>query len=158
MQQLKKNDIYLKFDMFFSTGMRVNSENSFQDLGPILSKKFSFRFEVRASTDAYLGLSSGNSTKISGYWIVLGGWKNSKGCLRDGFVHGTTCFAEHYAFILKSAEYVKFWVTWNYGNIRVGIGETFNQGQIMQNNFHNVYDINNLLIKSFNKANWIVYL
>lgn len=156
MQQMKKNDIYLKFDMFFSTGMRVNSENFWQDLGPILSnsKKFSFRFEVRASTDVYRKLEKKNS----GYWIVLGGWENSKSCLRDGFVHGTTCFAEHYAFILKSAEYVKFWVTWNYGNISVGIGETFNHGQIMQNNFHNVYDINNLLIKSFNIANWIAYL
>ena len=149
--------------MFLSTGIKVNSENFWQDLGPILSnsKKFSFRFEVRASTDAYLGLSTGNSTKFSCYWIVLGGWENSQSCLRDGFVPGTTCFAEHYAFILKSAEYVKVWVTWNYGNIRVGIGETFNHGQIsqmMQNNFHNVYDINNPLIKSFNIANWIVYL
>lgn len=87
--------------MFLSTGMKVNSENFWQDLGSILSKKFSFRFEVRASTDAYLGLSTGNSTKFSGYWIVLGGWGNSKSCLWDGFVPGTTCFADHFAFILK---------------------------------------------------------
>ena len=144
--------------MFLSTDMKVNYKNIWQDLGPILSKKFFFRFEVRASTDAYSGLSTGHSTKFSGYWIVLGGWENSKSCLRDGIVPGNTFFAEHYAFISKSAEYVKFWVTWNYGNIRIGIGETLNHGQIMQNNFHNVYDINNLLIKSFNKANWIVYL
>ena len=57
--------------MFLSTGMKVNSENFWQDLGPILSKKFSFRFEVGDSTDVYLGLSTRNSTTFSGYWIVL---------------------------------------------------------------------------------------
>ena len=96
--------------------------------------------------------------KLNNIFRLLDCFGNSKSCLRDGFVPGTTSFADHFAFILKSAEYVKFWVTWNYGNISVGIGETFYHGQIMQNNFHNVYDMNNVLIKSFNIANWIVYL
>ena len=124
-----------------------------------MSRKWSLRFDVRASQDAYLGLSTGNSTTFNGYWIVLGGWTNTKSCLRHGFVYASTCFNTHYGASLNASEFVKFWVKWDFGNVCVGVGDTLENGQILQYNFSNAYAINNVLVKSSsNTANWMFHL
>lgn len=94
-----------------------------------------------------------------GYWIVLEGFSIAKSCLRDGFIPGSTCYATHIAPYLTNTEYVRYWVQWDHGNVRVGIGEAFGSAQIMQHQFPDVYLISNVLLKSYkNKANWIIYL
>ena len=124
-----------------------------------MSRKWSLRFDVRASQDAYLGLSTGNSTTFNGYWIVLGGWTNTKSCLRHGFVYASTCFNTHYGASLNASDIVKFWVKWEFGNVCVGVGDTLENVQILQYNFPNAYAIINILVKSSsNTANWMFHL
>lgn len=114
----------------------------------------SLRFDLRASNDAYLGLSTGNSTIFPGYWIILGGWNNLHSCLRLGFT-SRTCLDLHSEPSLKATEYVKFWVLWDSGNIRVGKGEELGNGQILQYVFSNDYVISNVLAAGH--ADWIFY-
>lgn len=129
------------------------------DIGSVLTRKLSIQFAVRASIDAYFGLSTGNTSASSGYWVVIGGWNNLKSCLRDGFVYASTCYNTHSGSLLKSTEYVRFWVKWYLGHVRVGISETVGEGQIMQFRFPNTYPVSNILLKSRgNAANWIIYL
>lgn len=129
------------------------------DIGSVLTRKLSIQFAIRASIDAYFGLSTGNTSASSGYWVVIGGWNNLKSCLRDGFVYASTCYNTHSGSLLKSTEYVRFWVKWYLGHVCVGISETVGEGQIMQFRFPNAYPVSNILLKSRgNAANWIIYL
>lgn len=129
------------------------------DIGSVLTRKLSIQFAVRASIDAYFGLSTGNTSASSGYWVVVGGWNNLNSCLRDGFVYASTCYYTHSGSLLKSTEYVRFWVKWYLGHVCVGISETVGEGQIMQFRFPNAYPVSNILLKSSgNAANGIIYL
>ncbi|XP_052676240.1 uncharacterized protein LOC128157685 [Crassostrea angulata] len=137
----------------------ITTDGSWIDIGPLLLGRFSIQFAVKASNDAYFGLSSGDTTALPGYWIVLEGFSMAKNCLRDGFTAGSTCFATHIAPYLTNTEYVRYWVQWDHGNVRVGIGKAFRSAQIMQHQFPAAYYISNVLLKSFkNKADWIIYL
>lgn len=139
--------------------IQVTSGDVWMDIGSVLTRKLYIQFAVQASQDAYFGLSTGNTSASSGYWIVLGGWNNLKSCLRDGFVYGSTCYYTHNGLLLTSTEYVRFWVKWYLGHVRVGISETVGEGQIMEFNFPNAYPVSNIFLKgSGNAANWIIYL
>lgn len=148
-------NVYFSFTEIYN----ITTDGSWIDIGPLLLGRFSIQFAVKASNDAYFGLSSGDTTALPGYWIVLEGFSMAKNCLREGFTAGSTCFATHIAPYLTNTEYVRYWVQWDHGNVRVGIGKAFGSAQIMQHQFPAAYHISNVLLKSLkNKADWIIYL
>ncbi|XP_061188194.1 uncharacterized protein LOC133196302 [Saccostrea echinata] len=130
------------------------------DLGTLVGRRTSIRLKVKTTRDAYVGLASGNTTVNSGYWIVLGGWANTKSCLRDGFVIGGTCYSTSIASHLSGAQFTNFWIKWQSSRIEVGLGEIFGRETILDYTFPKVYQINNLLLRNAHssQAEWIIYL
>ena len=74
--------------------------------------------------------------------------------MRDGFVSGT-CYSQHIGSYLSPREFVRYWVQWDHGNIRVGIGEAVGGSKIMEHQFPTAYPIINLLLRN---GQWIIYL
>lgn len=139
----------------FCNMIHVTSARSWIDIGPLLTGRLSIQFSVRGSNDAYFGLSSGNTTASPGYWIILEGFSMGLNCLRDGFITGT-CYSQHIGHYLTTTDYVRYWVKWEHGNVRVGIGDSFESEQIMAHQFRVAYSISNVFLK--NGPNWIIYL
>lgn len=128
------------------------------DLGIQLSRRKSIRFQVKATNDVYIGLSSGHNRDSTGYWVILGGWGGTTSCLRDGFVHGSQCYSTYIGPVLSGEQYRSFWVTWNEGHVRVGTGETVGTGTIMDHVFPNVYTVRHALIATVVRGEWVIYL
>ncbi|XP_062606168.1 uncharacterized protein LOC134267978 [Saccostrea cucullata] len=130
------------------------------NIGTLITRRTSIRLQIKATQDAYVGLASGNTTASSGYWIVLGGWSNTKSCLRDGFVYGSTCYSTSIGSHLSGAQFTKFWINWQSSRIEVGLGDTFGHQSIFDYTFANVYQINHLLLRNAysSQCEWIIYL
>ncbi|XP_061188192.1 uncharacterized protein LOC133196301 [Saccostrea echinata] len=143
----------------FCSNINVTSRNgeTWLDLGTLLVRRNSIRFDVKARNDVYFGLSSQNTSTGSGYLVLLGGWNDRASCLRDGFVYGSTCFSTYHGSVLSDTQYTKYWVTWMFGRIRVGFGETIGNRTFIDHTFPHVYPVNNLLLSS-SEAGWIIYL
>ncbi|XP_035695721.1 uncharacterized protein LOC118429347 [Branchiostoma floridae] len=81
-----------------------------------------FTFEVKATNDVHVALSSQNQDLANMYEIVIGGWSNRKSAIRrrkQGTNRGTTWTSG----INSKTEYRKFWITWSPdGTIAVGRG------------------------------------
>lgn len=134
--------------------IHVTAPTTWIDIGPLLLGRLSLQFSVKASNDAYFGLSSGNTAAFPGYWIILEGFSMDLNCIRDGFVTGT-CYSQHIGSYLSPRESVRYWVQWDQGNIRVGIGEAVGSSKIMEHQFPNAYPISNVLLRN---GQWIIYL
>ncbi|XP_056009465.1 uncharacterized protein LOC125680079 [Ostrea edulis] len=145
---------------FCSIQVTTYDGDAWHDVSLHVTGRNAILFAVKTAQDAYLGLRSADLSASSGYWVVLGGWYNGKSCLRDGFVVGSTCFSEHQGSVLSEAEYTTFWITWEFGRIRVGLGETSGNCTIMDHTYSNVYSINYISLKSQHspKAEWIIFL
>ncbi|XP_078610800.1 C3 and PZP-like alpha-2-macroglobulin domain-containing protein 8 [Branchiostoma floridae x Branchiostoma japonicum] len=81
-----------------------------------------FTFEVKATNDVHVALSSQRHDMANMYEIVIGGWSNRKSVIRrrkQGTNRGTTWTSG----INSKTEYRKFWITWSPdGTIAVGRG------------------------------------
>ncbi|XP_069114371.1 mucin-5AC-like [Argopecten irradians] len=75
--------------------------------------------EVRSCEDAYFGLMKKNHVKNHGqiYEIVIGGWENTKICIRDQ--RQGDCRAEKTKSVLNCNAYVPFNVSWTDGTVVV---------------------------------------
>nr|XP_034305448.1 uncharacterized protein LOC117682290 [Crassostrea gigas] len=138
----------------FCNNIHVTAPTTWIDIGPLLLGRLSLQFSVKASNDAYFGLSSGNTTAFPGYWIILEGFSMDLNCIRDGFVSGT-CYSQHIGSYLSPREFVRYWVQWDHGNVRVGIGEAVGSSKIMEHQFPTAYPISNVLLRN---GQWIIYL
>lgn len=145
--------------LHFCTKIKLGTElgETWLDLGIQLSRRKSIRFQVKATSDLYILLSSGNNTDSPGYWVVLGGvWNRTGSCLRD---KGSPCYSTYIGTVLSGEQYRSFWVTWNEGHVRVGTGETPGNGTIMDHVFPYVYTVRHALIKTYSeRGEWVIYL
>ncbi|XP_078612531.1 uncharacterized protein LOC144882551 isoform X1 [Branchiostoma floridae x Branchiostoma japonicum] len=79
-----------------------------------------FTFEVRASNDVHVALSSQNYNLDDMYEIVIGGWNNTSSVIRRS-KGGTDLTGSPTPGILSSAESRGFWIAWTVdGTISVG--------------------------------------
>lgn len=144
--------------LHFCTKMKLTTESreTWLDLGIQLTQRKSIRFQVKATSNVYIVLSSGNNTDSPGYWVILGGWNSTKSCLRDGWGQ---CYSNYIGTVLSGEQYRSFWVTWNEGHVRVGTGETVGNGTIMDRVFPNVYTVRHALIRTlWYRGEWVIYL
>ncbi|XP_035689585.1 uncharacterized protein LOC118424886 [Branchiostoma floridae] len=81
-----------------------------------------FEFEVKATNDVHVALSSQRHDLANMYEIVIGGWGNTHSVIRrskQGTHHATASTPD----INSPTEYRKFWITWSSdGTIAVGRG------------------------------------
>lgn len=144
--------------MFFSAEITLATglTRTWLDLGIQLSRRKSIRFQVKATNDVYIVLSSGNNTDSPGYGVLLG-WEGKKSCLRE--VHISQCYSTYSGPVLSGEQYRSFWLTWNEGHVRVGTGETPDNGTIMDHVFTNVYTVRHALIRTrWCRGEWVIYL
>lgn len=139
--------------------LATESEETRLDLGTQLSRRKSIRFQVKATRDVYIGLRSGNNTDSPGYWVILGEWGSTTSCLTDGFANASPCYSTYSGPVLSGEQYRSFWLTWNEGHVRVGTGETPDNGTIMDHVFTNVYTVRHAIIYTpFYRGKWVIYL
>eukprot|EP00105_Crassostrea_gigas_P011944 XP_011427787.1 PREDICTED: uncharacterized protein LOC105328563 [Crassostrea gigas] len=148
--------------LHFCTKMKLTTElkEAPLDLGIQLTQRKSIRFQVKATGDVHIILSSGNNTDSPGYWVVLGEWGSTNSCL--GFVefsNGIQCYSTYSGPVLSGEQYRSFWLTWNEGHVRVGTGETPDNGTIMDHVFTNVFTVRHAMIYTeFYRGKWVIYL
>ncbi|XP_061175873.1 uncharacterized protein LOC133184808 [Saccostrea echinata] len=114
-----------------------------------------FIFYVQACNDAHIALLSGADDSKPLYEIVIGGWGNTKSCLRDA--KQGPCLVEHHeSHIVSCHKFLPFWVTWKkiQGKliIKVGKGTNIKYGKIMEYVDADPIDITNLAVSGWNTA------
>lgn len=77
------------------------------------------QFRVRTSNDAHIALSPAASETTPMYEVFLGGWGNSKSCIRKNRTKPDVAEAPTPG-ILNGDEFRGFWIRWENGNISVG--------------------------------------
>jgi hypothetical protein len=107
----------------------------------IAAKERSFyTFQVKAKNDAHIALMSADDDTKPLYEIVLGGWGNSKSCLR--IAKQSTCKSTYYGSVLSQTAYKPFWVSWINSRITVGLGDTVDQTTVMEYHHSTPYPVN----------------
>lgn len=144
--------------LHFCTKIKLATEfiEGWLDLGIQLSRRKSIRFQVKATRDVFIVLSSGNNTDSPRYVVLLGRLDGTTSCLVVG---GSQCYSTYIGPVLSGEQYRSFWVTWNEGHVRVGTGETPGNGTIMDHVFTNVYTVRHALIRTPGcRGEWVIYL
>ncbi|XP_062615001.1 uncharacterized protein LOC134276742 [Saccostrea cucullata] len=99
-----------------------------------------FSFEVKAKNDAHFALMSADDDNEPLYEIVLGGWTNTKSCVR--VEKQGTCYGTKQAQVLQESSFKTFWVYWLNGNITVGLGN-IRDGNVFLKYYHSTpYPVN----------------
>ncbi|OWF53528.1 C3 and PZP-like alpha-2-macroglobulin domain-containing protein 8 [Mizuhopecten yessoensis] len=88
--------------------------------------------EVRTCEDAYIGLMKNNHVKNHGsiYEVVIGGWANTKTCIRDQ--RQGSCRAEKTKVVLDCNTYLAFKVSWTGGTVTVFTDENGSWTKLVQ--------------------------
>ncbi|XP_046556761.1 uncharacterized protein LOC124265984 [Haliotis rubra] len=90
----------------------------------------SFKFKVRASSDAHVALLQDDGvTDRYIYEIVIGGWRNTQSVIRTGMQHDNRVTARHRP--LSATRFRDFWISWDSGVISVGTGTAVGAGRFM---------------------------
>lgn len=77
------------------------------------------QFRVRAPNDAHIALSPAASEATPMYEVFIGGWGNSKSCIRKNRTKPDVAEASTPGY-LNPDEYRGFWIRWENGNIQAG--------------------------------------
>ena len=101
-----------------------------------LEGKSSLVFQVRATNDASVLLSSSFSTgegdpTVQVYKVVFGGWDNLQSAIWT-FVQGANLVSSSTSGLLSGDEYRWLWISWASGRVSVGTGFTVGQAKFMQ--------------------------
>lgn len=103
-----------------------------------------FSFQVSAQNDAHVALMSTDNTADPLYEIVIGGWNNTKSCIRLG--KQQECKTLYCGPVVYSDTYTQFWVSWVNGVISLVRSETVNQIVLMEFNHATPYPVNFLSV------------
>ncbi|XP_056009539.1 uncharacterized protein LOC130051548 [Ostrea edulis] len=107
----------------------------------ITAKERSFyTFKVKATNDAHIALMSADDDTKPLYEIVLGGWGNSKSCLRTR--KQSSCKSTHQGGVVSGTTYKSFWVSWINSRITVGLEDIVDQNAVMEYYHATPYSVN----------------
>lgn len=112
--------------------------------GITAADRSAFSFQVSAHHDAHVALMSRDNTTYPLYEIVIGGWGNTKSCIRLG--KQQQCKATYYGPVVNSDTYTQFWVSWINGVISLGRSVTVNQCVLMEYTHTTPYPVNFLAV------------
>lgn len=108
------------------------------------ANRSAFSFQVSAQHDAHVALMSTDNTAGLLYEIVIGGWGNTKSCIR--LAKQQECKNTYLGPVVNSYTYTHFWVSWANGVISLGRSETVNQTKLIEFTHTNPYPVNFLAV------------
>lgn len=112
--------------------------------GITAADRSAFSFQVSAHHDAHVALMSRDNTEDPLYEIVIGGWRNTKSCIRLG--KQQQCKATYSGPVVNNDTYTQFWVSWVNGVISLGRSVTVNQCVLMEYTHTTPYPVNFLAV------------
>uniref|UniRef100_K1R7K8 Uncharacterized protein n=1 Tax=Magallana gigas TaxID=29159 RepID=K1R7K8_MAGGI len=88
------------------------------------------------------------------YEIVIGGWSNTKSCIRP---LKETCASIASSEILSIADYVQLWISWDNNKIRLGKGLKADGVEVVSYPQNIPYDVNYLAVMTHYTSSWRFY-
>lgn len=88
------------------------------------------------------------------YEIVIGGWSNTKSCIRP---LKETCASTASSEILSIADYVQLWISWDNNKIRLGKGLKADGVEVVSYPQNIPYDVNYLAVMTHYTSSWRFY-
>lgn len=95
-------------------------------------------FRGRANNDITVMLTTLDSSTSYEYYIIIGGWGNSKSAILD---RGSYCMF-YSAVILSGTYFEEFWISWSGNYIKVGTGSSPGTSTFMSCYQSSVYTLN----------------
>ncbi|CAC5424716.1 unnamed protein product [Mytilus coruscus] len=96
------------------------------DYGAFSKTDSSIQFEVQGCADALITLHASSSLSGPDYYIIIGGWGNTRSQISKTVTTEQLVDLYYYNHLMDCYSYQNFWISWQKGRIRVGSGNTLN--------------------------------
>ena len=106
------------------------------------------KFRARANNDVHLALTKYDSTSSAGtaYYIIIGGWSNTRSTIRFGLGTVECVYTSHTP--LSRTYFDEFWISWTGNYVLVGSGSTIGSGTFLSCHHASMYEVNFIFIRT----------
>ncbi|XP_078326552.1 collagen alpha-3(VI) chain-like [Crassostrea virginica] len=106
------------------------------------------KFRARANNDVHLALTKYDSTSSAGtaYYIIIGGWSNTRSTIRFGLGTVECVYTSHTP--LSRTYFDEFWISWTGNYVLVGSGSTLGSGTFLSCYHASMYEVNFIFIRT----------
>ena len=114
---------------FFGLDQNIETSNRYDyESHPVgdVQKLTSIVFAVKTKSDAHVGLNFGEKDR---WEIVLGGWNNTRSCIRLAMQKDEIISANHCP--LSNERFKSFWISWIDQSVQVGQGPQVGENMFM---------------------------
>ena len=106
------------------------------------------KFRARANNDVHLLLTKYDSASSAGtaYYIIIGGWSNTKSTIKFGLGGNVCVYTSHTP--LSRTYFDEFWVSWTGNYVRVGSGSSVGSSSFLNCYHASMYEVNFIQIRT----------